>query len=233
MNFKIFTNISVIFIILLTNFLRLNSYPQELSKIEIGKYLPQNPIILEAGAYIGNDTEEMAQLWPQSTIYAFEPIPDLFHELTQRTVGFANVKRFKIGLGTRTGTAKLYISSGISNASSSLLQPKEHLNAYPTVYFDTVIEIPIITIDEWARANNIEKIDFLWLDLQGYEMEILKASPKIFGTVKVLYTEVNVKELYEGCGLYKDFRPWLESEGFKVVWEGVDHQDGNVLFVRQ
>lgn len=47
----------------------------------IGEYLPYNPVIIEAGAHIGIDTIEMHKLWPKSTIYAFEPMSDLFDRL--------------------------------------------------------------------------------------------------------------------------------------------------------
>ena len=45
------------------------------------KFLPENPVILEAGAHKGKDTVEMAKLWPAGTIHAFEPVPSLFKKL--------------------------------------------------------------------------------------------------------------------------------------------------------
>jgi len=48
---------------------------------EIAKYLPVNPVIIEAGAYIGNDTLEMSKVWPKGRIYAFEPVPMLYEKL--------------------------------------------------------------------------------------------------------------------------------------------------------
>lgn len=53
-------------------------------------------------------------------------------------------------------------------------------------------------------------------------------------TVRVLYTEVNFEETYEGCILYDEYRDWLYFLGFKLVksefrWKG----QGNALFVRE
>ena len=44
----------------------------------IAQFLPENPVILEAGAHVGTDTVEMVNLWPKCTVYAFEPVPELF-----------------------------------------------------------------------------------------------------------------------------------------------------------
>ncbi len=48
---------------------------------------------------------------------------------------------------------------------------------------------------------------------------MLKASPKILKTVKVIYTEVNTLPLYEGAILYAEFKNWIDG--------------GDVLFVRK
>jgi hypothetical protein len=56
-----------------------------ISKEYIARFLPPNPIIVEAGAHSGKDTLSMCMLWPSGTIYAFEPIPAIFEQLVERT----------------------------------------------------------------------------------------------------------------------------------------------------
>ena len=83
-------------------------------------------------------------------------------------------------------------------------------------------------------ANNIDHIDFMWLDMQGAEYQMLKKSKIILPTVKVIFTEVSLLQMYEDCPLYPEFRAWLESEGFEVVAEQLPWKDmGNVLFIRK
>lgn len=90
------------------------------------------------------------------------------------------------------------------------------------------------TLDTWAAKNNIEKVDFLWLDMQGFEFKMLEASNKILPTVKAIYTEVSMKETYTDVLLYTDFKKWAENKDFKVVVEAIPPGTdmGNVLFVR-
>lgn len=205
-----------------------------ISKALIQKYLPEGAIIIEAGAHVGIDTAEMAGLWPKAKIYAFEPVPNLFRELQARTKNFKNVACFSCALSNESGHATFYISSGTSDGSSSLLQPQEHLNYHPTVLFNQAIEVQTLTLDDWAKKNGIHKADALWLDMQGSELDMLKASPQILKTVKVIHTEVSIIELYKGAPLYPEVRAWLESQGFKVACEYIPWKDaGNVLFVRE
>ena len=212
----------------------LSTTTNPITKTFIQQFLPENPIILEAGAYNGKDTQIMASMWPKSIIYSFEPIPNLFKKLQKRTYELKNVHRFECALSDTNGTAKFYVSGGQGAGSSSLLKPKEHITFHPGISFDSTIEVETITLDDWAMANNIDHIDFMWLDMQGAEYQMLKTSKIILPTVKVIFTEVSLLQMYEDCPLYPEFRAWLESEGFEVVAEQLPWKDmGNVLFIRK
>jgi FkbM family methyltransferase len=197
------------------------------------QFLQKNPIILEAGAHKGKDTVEMAMLWSGGTIHAFEPVPVLFKKLKNNTRNLKNVHCYQLALGNKQGTEIMYLSSGASDGSSSLLPPKEHLNIFPTVYFDEQLQVTTITLDGWARSNNIYKIDFMWLDLQGMELNVLKSGKNILQTVTAIYTEVSSIEAYKDQTLYTDLKEWLKSNGFSIEREVVDKGGGNVLFIRK
>lgn len=199
----------------------------------ISKFLPQAPIIVEAGAHVGTDTLEMINLWPDAKIHCFEPVPDIFNKLKRNTKSLKNITCYPLALSDTTGETVLFVSNGDSDASSSLLKPKEHLNVHPNVKFDTKINVKTTTLDDWAKKYKIFKIDFLWLDLQGLELNVLKASTQILKSVEAIYSEVSLVEDYEGLGLYPDLREWLGARGFKVEKEILPWKNyGNVLFIR-
>ena len=203
-------------------------------KSYIHSYLPKNPIIVEAGAHIGSDTLEMSRLWQNATIHAFEPVPHLFQLLAHNTEGIANIHIYPLALGETTGKFDIHISSGKSNGSSSLLLPKKHLEIHPDVFFQEKITVQAITLDDWALQHEIKHVDMLWLDLQGYELQVLRNSASILRGVKVIYTEVNLIENYENCALYNDLKIWLQEKGFEVEQEALAWQDaGNVLFIKK
>jgi FkbM family methyltransferase len=204
-----------------------------INKDVIAQYLPKNPVIIEAGAHIGFDTEELARRFPEGTIYAFEPVPDIFKQLVERTHPYKNVHCIPFALSDKVGYFMMYVSSGLSDGSSSLFRPKSHLKDHPDVIFDKTIHVPCITLDYWMKTTNIEKVDLLWLDMQGYELNALKAGTVVLESALAIYTEVNLKEVYEGAPLYGELRDWLEAHNYKVVTEELSWEDsGNVLFVR-
>jgi FkbM family methyltransferase len=208
-----------------------------ISKIEIKKYLSEDINILEAGAANGSDTIEMSQLFPKATIYAFEPIPFYFKQLQNTVINCKNVKVFQYAIGDKSGISKFNLSrieDGSIVSSSSLLNPKKHVEAHPHILFNDSISVNTITIDDFCSQNRIERLDFLWLDLQGSEYQALISSPKILETVKVIHAEVSLIDTYEGVVLYPEFKKWLNSKGFIVVIEELPFKDmGNVLFVRK
>ena len=203
-----------------------------ISKEYIYQFLPKNPIVLEAGADVGSDTKRMAKSWKQSFIYAFEPVPESFNRLIENTKNYRNINCYNLALGASNGEVNMCIAS--NNMSSSLLKPKEHLKIHPAVLFDKNQKVKVVTIDDWAKENNIKKIDFLWLDLQGMELLTLKGAQNILKTVTVIYTEVSLVENYEGGSLYPELKEFLVSNGFEVKREDLPWDDGgNVLFVRK
>lgn len=200
-------------------------------------YLPKNPVIIEAGAYDGKDTLTLAHYWPYGRVYSFEPVPEL-HNYSLNTIGRTkNAKLYNKALSDTTGHSIIYLSSSNNNitASSSLLPPDKHLEYAPHIKFDRTIEVDTITLDDWAKTEQISRIDFLWLDLQGYELNVLQAS-RLAKEAFAIYTEVEFIEAYRGQYLFSDMLNWMELHGFKLIATDLDLKNpawfGNALFVK-
>ena len=186
-----------------------------------------------------------------STIYAFEPVPQLYKLSLSATKGFKNIKIYPLALSDKNGTATFYVSEdiskpGVPSQSSSLLAPQEHLNHAKHVVFPKKITVNTATIDAWAENNNVDHIDLMWLDMQGHELSALKASTTILSTVKLIYTEVEFVKAYKGQALYKEMKEWLATQGFRVIALDFDKKQaaatnipvgaqfyGNALFINE
>jgi len=203
----------------------------------VAPHLPDSPVILEAGAYDGKDTRLMALKWPNATIHAFEPDPQAFAKLVATTSRINNIHVYEYALGTHNGSAIFHQSEDNGNTwSGSLLEPKEHLNYAPTT-FNTTVQVHVKMLDTWAQEYGIDHIDFLWLDMQGFELPAMKAGPTIMNTVKVIYCEVEFVEAYAGQPLYKEVLTWLQDQGFRLIFTDFKEGDpnrwwGNILMVR-
>ena len=207
----------------------------------IKKYVPEKPIIIEAGSFNGADSLQLAAAFPHATIHAFEPVPEIFQTLRENTRNHPSIICHNVALSDQTGTASFFISRHPKKPmqpfqAGSLLKPKERLAWSPAVY-DEQITVPTITLDAWAKKNNITHIDFAWLDLQGYELAVLKAAPVMLATMKLIYTEVHFIQAYENQETYDQVKAWLEEHDFEEIAHDFKNKTdwffGNALFARK
>lgn len=199
--------------------------------------MPNNPTIIEAGASRGMDTVEMAKLWPEAQILAFEPEPTAFETLTAATSQFVNVQRIPAALAASTGTATLHVSSSRDNPdssdASSLLDPTGVSSLWPKLEFLQAVQVRTLTLEDVFCDYGIERIDFMWLDMQGMEIDCLKASASVMHRVDRVYSEVFLTPLYAGAPLYPEARRVMTKLGFRVAREYLNPVAGDVLFVRR
>lgn len=208
---------------------------------ELAQIIPDGLTIVEAGAFCGNDTVHMAKAWPGSTIYAFEPIIDLFAQLMANTTGYEQIIPIRAALADRIGNATFWPSEdptkpGKHAQAGSLLKPKERLS-WSEIKFNEPFNIETTTLNNWAEEEKIEQIDFLWLDLQGYELPVLQGASKLLDRISFIYMEVHFVEAYAGQKLYPEVVAWLEKHNFEVIGKDFDDTKswffGNILCRRK
>lgn len=203
--------------------------------------LPDNPIIVEAGAFDGTDSKKLALHWPKGTIHAFEPVPEIFTLLEKNTHDLPNIKRYPYALSNQNGSSLFYVSEnpkrpGKPCQAGTLLKPQERLSWSP-IFYPTTTTVSTITLKQWMNITNINYIDLLWLDLQGNEFAVLHDSEDILPSIKLIYTEVSFINAYEGQPKYSEVLTWLEKRGFEIVAQ--DFNDtiswffGNILLRRK
>ena len=207
----------------------------------IKKYIPEKPVIVEAGAFDGHETQRMLAVWPEAIIHTFEPIPAVFKKLEENTAHLPNVHRYQMALSDTTGNTPLYVAErpdrpGIPSQASSLRMPKERL-LYSPIQFPYTIDVPTITLDDWAQKFAVPQVDLLWLDMQGYELDALTAAHTVLNHVSAIYTEVAFVESYLGQAQYPEVKAWLKQEGFVLIGGDFTEQPtkffGNALFVKK
>jgi Methyltransferase FkbM domain len=77
--------------------------------------------------------------------------------------------------------------------------------------------IKLSTLDRWAAAEGVGRIDVLKLDTQGSELGILKGARRMLTGVRMLEIEVEFNEIYRGQPLFGDIDRFLRARGF-VLW---------------
>ena len=124
-----------------------------------------------------------------------------------------------IVLHNRSGTTEMNILRNPAN--SSIYLPNFSLwNRFPSLYeLETTksINVQCNTLDNILKANNIHNVDFLKIDTQGSELQVLQGARKtlqksIFG----VDVEVEFSQLYENQSLFADVDIYLRDLGFSL-----------------
>jgi FkbM family methyltransferase len=188
-------------------------------KRALKRYIPEDAVIVEAGAHHGFDTTQFARLWPEGRIYAFEPVPHVYEELERNTAHCGNVTTYQLALGDKDAVMRMWLSDRAHDYSSSLLEPRKHLDEFPEIGFEETTSVRVTTLASWAAREGIDRIDGMWLDMQGYELAALKAAGPILETTRAVILEVSATELYAGVPLWPEVQAWLEGQGFQIEQE--------------
>lgn len=196
----------------------------------IKKYVPENPVVVEAGAQFGEDTKIMANLWPGGQIYAFEPMPENYKHLKETAQCFDNVIVSDYAIADCAKQASFWICGG----ASSLLRPTDNVNRdYFHADLDNPIQVNCISLDTWRIEHSMPAVDFLWFDMEGNELYALKGALETLKSVKAIFIEVNLRKFWHDCVQYKELKQWLSNQGFTEKWSKIiANWNGNVLFVR-
>lgn len=183
-----------------------------------------NPIIFEIGSADGLDTLEFINVFNDSNfkLYCFEPYDVNINEF-KRNIDDKRVHLYEGVVGDKNGTVDFNISIGQNIYSSSLKEPGDALfktwsNLFPDKSSFIKSKVNSITLDAFVEENNIEKIDFIWMDCQGAEDLVIKGGKNSFvNKVKYLYTEYSDSEIYVGEPTLNDILKELPN--FSIVFD--------------
>lgn len=193
---------------------------------------PKN--VLHVGAHKGEESYLYVQLGATSLIWV-EANKTLAEELKNSKIGVSMPSNTVICevVGEKDGeTVDFKISN--NGQSSSILELGEHSQLFPDVVYCSSEHRQTKTIKTILAENNNPPIDFVNLDIQGAELLALKGFGD-FSNVKHIYTEINSREVYQGCALVGQIDEFLAPHGFKRVetqyWN--DHPWGDALYIKQ
>ena len=184
--------------------------------------------IIHVGVHYGEELSEYVKNGIQD-IVVFEPLSECFDVLAQKVMNLnANIDGHQVALGSVPGTATMYLSDN-EKQSSSILKPKVHLTHHPNVKFDGTEEVEVDLLDNF----DTKEYNFLNMDVQGYELEVLKGAIETLKHVDYVYCEVNRDEVYEGNAYVEEIDEFLSAYGMERVetsWEGQIW--GDALYIR-
>jgi len=174
-------------------------------------------LILDIGASEGFYADELRKAGYKGRIISFEPLSESFESLSRKSGKDPKWDSFNTALGESDGEVEMSISGHIT--SSSLLSMTDvHLNAMPSSASVSKEKIKVRVLNSFLgkEIKSDERI-YLKLDVQGFEMFVLKGADKILDQVEAIEIELSLAPLYQGGPLFLEMIKHLETLGFMVV----------------
>ena len=188
--------------------------------------------VIHVGGHIGEELNVYNDQNVENLIM-FEPQKHCFDQIVARVEELGmDVKLVNKGLGNRTETME--IVSEPTGLCGSLLNPKEVYN-FPDLQKERWTHkemVQVAKMDEEIPEDHV--YNFLNMDTQGYELEVLKGGVRTLEKIDYIYTEVNKIEVYEDNALVEELDEFLKGYGMiraKEWWHA--HGWGDAFYIRE
>ena len=212
-------------IITLLNFL---DYFQQKKIIELINSKFSKPIIVfDVGAHYGETIKLFSNKINLKKIYSFEASPQNFSILKKNILKkkLNNVEIHNLGLGDKI--EKNYINQTVESSSSTMHKLNKTskyfkkklkiLNIKNKDEFYQRIPVKILTLDYFIEQNNIQQIDLLKIDTEGYEFNVLKGLSKHSKKIKLIYFEHHYDDMIIKNYKFQDINELLKEKSFIMI----------------
>jgi len=184
--------------------------------------------IIHIGGHYGEEITDYLREGIQN-ILVFEPLNENFDILSEKVKDLnANIEGYQVALGSKPGEYKMYVSDN-EKQSSSILKPKVHLTHHPHVKFPSVETVEVHLLDDY----NCYDYNFINMDVQGYELEVLRGGLETLKQVDYVYCEVNRDEVYEHNAYVQEIDEFLSDyDMIRVETDWAGDIWGDALYIK-
>lgn len=181
------------------------------------------PVVFDVGANCGFFTALALDRWRGARVHAFEPQKNLLSQIEE----FASINHLSdrvranwAAVGSENGETEFHVHR--NPIGSSVVREKVGSRRRRTV------RVPLVTLDEYARLNQMARVDVLKLDVEGAELEALRGAAEILKTVRVLFAEFHPPH-----SRFEDAAKLLSKYGLTCPHPPQDDAKADCVFVRE
>jgi FkbM family methyltransferase len=190
-------------------------------------------IFIDIGSHHGKTINEFLEIFSIKKIYAFEPSEKNFHKLKkniekiQKTKS-VEIKIHQLGVGKKEEVLQLKeITDGVSNTFSKIDINSAYFKKKQTIttlfgmknYFTNEISTKIIPLNNLIKQEKIKKIDFIKIDTEGFEFNVLLGLADDIKKVKFILFEHHYDNMLIKEYKFSDIHGLLHKSGFKQTFK--------------
>ena len=199
-------------------------------------------VIFDVGACHALESVELSKKYPNAKVYTFEANPVSYNVCLENTEGYDSITVINEAVNDYDGICKFYpmdkektiTTWEDGNQGASSLYRANGQYDFIEKYVQYEIEVPCTRLDTFCERNGIDKIDIIWMDLQGAELKALQSLGPLLDTVQIIHTELEMNPMYEGQCLFNDVNEYLTNNGFDLEYGDTNVQFGsNFIFTNQ
>jgi FkbM family methyltransferase len=187
-------------------------------------------VIMDIGAMDGWEAVNFARVFPDALVFSFEPSPanvercKATYALQSHTT-IKNMALVNAAVTNKTGPIEFYaideeIAAQHGNVNWGMGSTLQIVDPKVLPWENSVqktITAKGTRLDDFCTEFKIDKVDALWIDVQGAELHVLEGAGKVLENVQVIFTEAGLKPYYHGHGLKPEIDAFLETNGFVEI----------------
>ncbi|HEY5107577.1 MAG TPA: FkbM family methyltransferase [Caulobacteraceae bacterium] len=181
----------------------------------LAAHIASDAVIVDAGAHAGQFAKLFAKMAPRGRVYAFEPAEYARSVMAPalRLAGLRNITVISAGLSDAPG--ELTLRTPVK-PSGSLGFGTAHLGIHDGVSPTVDQTVTLVTLDDFAGARNLERLDFIKADIEGWELHALRGGESTLRRfMPALLLEVDDAFLMRAGDSADSLFDWLAQVGYR------------------
>ncbi len=177
----------------------------------------KRPVIFDVGANVGQSIDLFSRLFPESSIYAFEPAADCFALLKGKYTN-EKVRLSQLALSSSDGSREFfYYQRSVLN--SLLPLDTDPANPFADVKMIDQTVVTTRAVDSVMREAGVSQIDLLKIDTQGWDYEVLLGARGALadGKVAAVMVELNFIPMYRGQRFGETICSYLREQNLHLI----------------
>lgn len=184
---------------------------------ELFRFLPSDlDVLIDIGAHTGSFSKLFHSKVKTSRTFLFEPIPEYYQKINTDPY-FSKCKIYNAAVSSQSGTAEFSVNELPETSSllnfDSALKETEGLNKKA----ERSIKVRTIRLSDVIKEHDLKEIDFMKIDVQGSEMDVLLGIGDELDKVKRILTEVSFKPIYKDSATFDKVRQYLSDHNFILI----------------